>query len=85
MIVQTVVSHTLYLINKKQPESVSYNELAIEWEKLLNKNDVVEKVDIIQQTMDNFSNTKNCILSLVFLPARAVIVLIFFLFAIKDR
>ena len=59
MIIQTVVSHSLYQLNKKQVGSKSYFELEIEWEKLLNKNDVVEKVDIIQQTMDNFSNTKN--------------------------
>ena len=59
MIVQTVVSHTLYLINKKQTESVSYSELEAEWEKLLNKSDVEEKVNIIQERMENFSNTKN--------------------------
>ena len=59
MIIQTVVSHSLYQLNKKQVGSKSYFELEIEWEKLLNKNDVVEKVDIIQDKIENLSNTKS--------------------------
>ena len=59
MIIQTVVSHSLYQLNKKQVGSKSYFELEIEWEKLLNKNDVEEKIDIIQDKMENLSNTKS--------------------------
>ena len=59
MIIQTVVSHSLYQLNKKKVGSKSYFELEIEWEKLLNKNDVVEKVDIIRDKMENLSNTKS--------------------------
>ena len=59
MIIQTVVSHSLYQLNKKQVGSKSYFELEMEWEKLLNKNDVVEKVDIIRDKIENLSNTKS--------------------------
>jgi hypothetical protein len=59
MIVQTVVSHSLYLLNKKKPGSASYDELEIEWEKLLNKNDVVKKVQLFQEKIENFSNKTN--------------------------
>ena len=59
MIIQTVVSHSLYQLNKKQVGSKSYFELELEWEKLLNKNDVEEKIDIIQDKMENLSNTKS--------------------------
>ena len=41
MIIQTVVSHSLYQLNKKQVGSKSYFELEKEWEKLLvNKNEI---------------------------------------------
>ena len=59
MIIQTVVSHSLYQLNKKKFGSKSYFELEIEWEKLLNKNDIVEKVDTIQEGLNNIPNTKN--------------------------
>jgi hypothetical protein len=59
MIIQTVVSHSLYHLNRKKIGSKSYFELEIEWEKLLNKNDVVEKVETIREGLDNFSNTRN--------------------------
>ena len=59
MIIQTVVSHSLYQLNKKQVGSKSYFELEIEWEKLLNKNDVSEKVDIFRDKIENLSNTKS--------------------------
>ena len=59
MIIQTVVSHSLYQLNKKQVGSKSYFELEIEWEKLLNKNDISEKVDIFRDKMENLSNTKS--------------------------
>ena len=37
MIIQTVVSHSLYQLNKKKVGSKSYFELEEEWEKLMNK------------------------------------------------
>ena len=41
MIIQTVVSHSLYQLNKKKVGSKSYFELEKEWEKLLvNKNEI---------------------------------------------
>ena len=52
MIVQTVVSHSLYLLNKKKIGAKSYSELEMEWEKLITKND-------ISQVVENYSSTKN--------------------------
>ena len=44
MIIQTVVSHSLYQLNKKQVGSKSYFELEKEWEKLLlSKEETLEK------------------------------------------
>jgi len=41
MIIQTVVSHALYQLNKKNVGSKSYSELEEEWEKLIvNKNNI---------------------------------------------
>ena len=59
MIIQTVVSHSLYQLNKKQVGSKSYLELEVEWEKLMNKSDVSGKVENIQENIANNSNTKN--------------------------
>jgi len=59
MIVQTVVSHSLYQLNKKKVGSKSYFELETEWEKLMNKNNLSEKVENIQKYIENYSNTKN--------------------------
>ena len=58
MIIQTVVSHSLYQLNKKKVGSKSYFELEEEWEKLMNKNDIIEKVDYVQDKFSNFSNSK---------------------------
>jgi len=52
MIVQAVVSHSLYQLNKKKIGAKSYSELEMEWEKLINKND-------ISQIVENYSSTKN--------------------------
>ena len=52
MIVQTAVSHSLYQLNKNKIGAKSYTELAMEWEKLVNKND-------IPQIVENYSSTKN--------------------------
>ena len=35
MIVQTVVSHSLYQLNKKKNLGISYSELELEWEKAI--------------------------------------------------
>ena len=51
MIVQTVVSHSLYLLNKKEVRSKSYSDLEDEWEKLISKNE-------ISQIIDNYTSTK---------------------------
>ena len=59
MIVQTVVGHSLYLLNKKKPGSASYDELEMEWEKLLNKDDLEEKVNMLQGKLDNPTIAKN--------------------------
>ena len=59
MIVQTVVGHSLYLLNKKKPGSASYDELEMEWEKLLNKDDLEEKVNMLQGRLDNPTIAKN--------------------------
>jgi hypothetical protein len=66
MIIQTVVSHSLYQLNKKQVGSKSYFELETEWEKLMNKNNIEakveniqEKIENIQEKIENHSNTKN--------------------------
>ena len=46
MIVQTVVSHSLYQLNKNKVGSKSYFELEKEWEKLLvNKNETTAVID----------------------------------------
>ena len=58
MIVQTVVSHSLYQLNKKVG-SKSYTELETEWEKLMDKNDLSAKVKNVQEKIENYSNTKN--------------------------
>ena len=53
MIVQTVVSHSLYQLNKKKVGIKSYSELEMEWEKLIiNKND-------ISKIIENYSGPKN--------------------------
>ena len=59
MIIQTVVSHSLYHLIKKKIGSKSYFELEMEWGKLLDKNDIAERVDTIRDKMENFSYTKD--------------------------
>jgi len=59
MIIQTVVSHSLYNLNKNKVGSKSYFELEAEWEKLMNKNDLPGKVEGMQATIGNHSDTKN--------------------------
>ena len=53
MIIQTVVSHSLYQINKKKVGSKSYFELEAEWEKLMDKDDLSAKVENVQENIEN--------------------------------
>jgi len=59
MIIQTVVSHSLYQLNKKKVGSKSYIELETEWEKLMDKNDLSANIENVQENIENYSNTKN--------------------------
>ena len=72
MIVQTVVSHTLYLLNKKKIGSKSYSELEIEWEKLINKNDIVQIVDNYSNAKINLKLTISSICLVTLLPKETV-------------
>jgi len=57
MIIQTVVSHSLYQLNKKDIGSKSYFELEKEWEKLLaSKNEVSQMLDC-RGLLDNYSRS----------------------------
>jgi len=57
MIIQTVVSHTLYQLNKKQVGSKSYFELEKEWGKLLtSKIEVKQKLDS-RDLLNNYSRS----------------------------
>ena len=57
MIIQTVVSHSLYQLNKKKFGSRSYFELEKEWEKLYeNKNEPTEMLDR-RDLVDNYSKS----------------------------
>ena len=56
MIIQTVVSHSLYQLRKKG--SKSYFELEMEWEKLLNK-DMANSIEVVrEQIVNNFSKSQ---------------------------
>ena len=59
MIIQTVVSHSLYLLSKKQSGSKSYHELEKEWEKLLSKSELALRVGILRDNIEDLSNEKN--------------------------
>jgi hypothetical protein len=59
MIIQTVVSHSLYQLNKKKVGSKSYIELETEWEKLMDKNDLSANIENVQENIENYSNTEN--------------------------
>ena len=60
MVIQTVVSHTLYQLkhlNNKEVESKSYFELEKEWERLyLDKNEPTEMLDS-REALDNYSRS----------------------------
>ena len=60
MIVQTVVSHSLYQLNKKKTGG-SYSELEIEWEKIISRNDITEIVEYYSNTKNNLRLTVSSI------------------------
>ena len=62
MIIQTVVSHSLYQLNKKKVGSKSYFELEMEWEKILtSKNEITTVIDNYSSLHlnEDLSNEKN--------------------------
>ena len=71
MIIQTVVSHSLYILNKKKT-GTSYYELEKEWEKLMSKNDILEKVDNYSSTKNNLKLTISSICLVTCLPKETV-------------
>ena len=72
MIVQAVVSHSLYLLNKKKSEGKSYLELEKEWEKLINKNDIAQIVEDYSNTKNNLKLTISSICLVTTLPKETV-------------
>jgi hypothetical protein len=66
MIIQTVASHSLYQLNKKQDGPKSYFELEKEWEKLINK-DVSNAIAVVRkQVVNTFSETRLTISSVCY-------------------
>ena len=61
IILQTVVSHFLYQLNKKKVGAKSYSELEKEWEKLIiNKDDISQIVECtINGIVENYPSTSN--------------------------
>jgi len=72
MIVQTVVSHSLYQLNKKKIGAKSYEELEIEWEKLINKNDILQIVEDCYSKKNNLKLTISSICLVTSLPKETV-------------
>jgi len=73
MIVQTVVSHSLYQLNKKKVGIKSYSELEMEWEKLIiNKNDISQIVENDSSTTNNLKLTISSICLVTSLPKETV-------------
>ena len=72
MIVQTVVSHTLYLLNKKKTDVKSYSELEMEWGKLVTKNEIEQIVDDYSSSKNNLKLTISSICLVTSLPKETV-------------
>ena len=73
MIIQTVVSHSLYQLNKKQVGSKSYFELEKEWEKLYSsKNEVTQMLDGRDALDNNLKLTISSICLVTSLPKETV-------------
>ena len=54
MIVQTVVSHTLYQLNKKKNYGTSYSSLETAWDKIINRD-----LELLESVSSYEVNTKN--------------------------
>ena len=73
MIIQTVVSHSLYQLNKKQVGSKSYFELEMAWEKLIiGKNEITPIVENYPSTKNNLKLTISSICLVTSLPKETV-------------
>ena len=73
MILQTVVSHSLYQLNKKKDGATSYSELAMEWEKLLiNKKNISQIVKYTSSKKINSKLTFSSICLVTSLPKESV-------------
>jgi len=73
MIIQTVVSHSLYQLKKKQVGPKSYSELEMEWEKLLvSTHDVTQILENVSNTKDNLKLTISSICLVISLPKETV-------------
>ena len=73
MIVQTVVSHSLYQLNKKKIGAKSYSELEKEWEKLIiNKNNISKIIEDYSSTKSNLKLTISSICLVTSLPKETV-------------
>jgi len=73
MILQTVVSHSLYQLNKKKVGVTSYSELAMEWEKLLiNKKNISQIVKYTSSKKINSKLTFSSICLVTTLPKESV-------------
>jgi hypothetical protein len=71
MIIQTIVSHSLYHLSKKKKNS-SYSELESEWERLINKDD--SAIEILQKSSskNNVKLTISSICLVTTLPKETV-------------
>ena len=73
MIVQTVVSHSLYQLNKKKIGAKSYSELEMEWDKLIiNKNDISKIIENYSGPRNNLRLTVSSICLVTSLPKETV-------------
>ena len=73
MVIQTVVSHSLYQLNKKKVGSQSYFELEKEWEKLYSsKNEVTQMLDGRDALDNNLKLTISSICLVTSLPKETV-------------
>ena len=72
MIVQTVVSHSLYQLNKKKIGSKSYSELELEWEKLISRSELSEIVENYSTIRSDVKLTISSICLVTSLPKETV-------------
>ena len=72
MIVQTVVSHSLYQLKKTKVGANSYQELEKEWGEIINKNDISNIVEKLSNTKNNLKLTLSSICLVTTLPKETV-------------